>query len=415
MLIFLYIENDYIMNKKTPVKSMDLPYLLKCYYFSTNLPISLYSNGKLDYSYPERIEKADSILKRKAQNNSILQNDNNIQIIQNEYKEIYILIEYKKYNIDIGPFLSEQIDIGMLTNMVRNNLIPFHQKTKMMKYYKSLQIVTEEKAYYLTQLLQSILGTNTRTQNNTVPSQNSPIINNDTYYKQKDEYRKISFLHVPYFKEQEISNYIKTGNIDKAIKQLAEINIQPHAKLASTSLRSYKNSMICSCSYMTRAAMDGGVNQNDAFTLSDSFINEIENIQSIEELNQLEINMVESFANKVKDIKTQKYSPAILNCINYIDNHLCDDLSIKELSNTTYLNGSYLSTLFHKETGHTINEWITTHRIKEAARMLLNGDNSISEITYLYRFCSQSYFIQCFKKIMGVTPNEYKYAKGNIS
>ena len=42
--------------------------------------------------------------------------------------------------------------------------------------------------------------------------------------------------------------------------------------------------MICSCSYMTRAAIDGGVNQDDAFTLSDSFINEIENIQSIEEL-----------------------------------------------------------------------------------------------------------------------------------
>lgn len=402
------------MNKKKPIKPIDLLYLLKCYQYSTNLPLSLYSDGKLLHSYPENIEKAENILKRKAQANRILQNDSNIQIIQNEYREIYILIEYKKYNIDIGPFLNEQIDLGVLTNMVRNNLIPFHQKNRMTKFYKSLQIITEEKAYYITQLLLSALGTNNIDHKKDKDYQRTTVIEDSTYYKQKDEYRKVSFLHVPYFKEQEISNYIKSGNTDKAKAQLAEINIQPHAKLASTSLRSYKNSMICSCSYMTRAAIDGGVNQDDAFTLSDSFINEIENIQSIEELNQLEINMVETFTKKVKEIKNQKYSPAILNCIYYIDNHLCDDLTIKELSNATYLNGSYLSSLFHKETGHTIKEWITTHRINEAARMLLNGDNSISEIAYFYRFCSQSYFVQCFKKIMGTTPNEYRSNNGNI-
>lgn len=408
MLIFLYIENDY----KTMAKSgSNIDYLLKCYYYSTNIPVRIYINNEEIASYPSKINMAESITGYKDNAPTILQNDKKIKIIQNRYKEIIIEIQNNEQTIVVGPFLNESIDVGTITNMTRKNIIPFHQKSEIQKHYKSLQILSSEKIYYQISLIKELINDKNVDIKTNINSKKENKNTSNEYYKQKDEYRINQFLHPPYFKEKEISKYICNGDINNAKNILKEINIQPRAKLASTSLRSFRNSMICSCSYMTRAAIDGGVNQDEAFTLSDSFINQIENIQSIDELSKLEYKMIEEFAGKVKEKKTQKYSPSILTCIDYINSHLCDDLSLKTLSKAIYLNESYLSSLFHKETGKTIKKWILEKRIEEAARMIKNGNNSIAEISDLYKFCSQSYFIQCFKKIMGVTPIEYKYNK----
>lgn len=408
MLIFLYNESDY---KKMAKTGLNIDYLLKCYYYSTNIPIKVIKNKEIIASYPSSIHTAESIIGYKDNAPTILQNDKKIKIIQNRYKEIMIEIQNNSETIIVGPFLNESIDIGSITNMTRNNIIPFHQKSEMQKYYKNLQILSSEKIYYQISLLNELISNKNVDVKENIKSKKEAKNNSDEYYKQKDEYRINQFLHPPYFKEKEISKYICNGDINNAKNILKEINIQPHAKLASTSLRSFRNSMICSCSYMTRAAIDGGVNQDEAFTLSDSFINQIENIQTIDELSKLEYKMIEEFAGKVKEKKTQKYSPSILTCIDYINNHLCDNLSLKALSKAIYLNESYLSSLFHKETGKTIKKWILEKRIEEAARMIRNGKNDIAEISYLYKFCSQSYFIQCFKRIMGTTPKEYKYNK----
>ena len=408
MLKFLYNESDFKMTRKIGPNTDDL---LKYFYYSTNIPARLYKNNKIIASFPEKIQTAESITGYRDNNPIILQNDKRIKIIQNKFKEILVELQYINQTIIIGPFLNENIDDGAITNMTRNSIIPFHQKTEMIKYYKSLNLLSSEKIYYHILLLSELIKDKNITNDEKEKPKKEKINNDKEYYKQKDEYRVNQFLHPPYFKEKEISKYISNGDYYNAKKILKEINIQPRAKLASTSLRSFRNSMICSCSYMTRAAIDGGVNQDEAFTLSDSFINQIENIHTINELSKLEYKMIEGFAKMVKDKKKQKYSSSILTCIDYINNHLCDDLSLQTLSKTVYLNESYLSALFHKETGKTIKKWILEKRVEEAARMIKKDENSIAEITYLYRFCSQSHFIQCFKKIMGVTPKEYKNNK----
>lgn len=388
--------------------SSNIGFLLECYYHLTDIPSRLYKDKELIISYPSIIQTAESINENVDNSPTILQNDRKTKIIQNKYKEIFFEIHSNNQTVVIGPFLNERIDVGSITNMTRNNIIPFHQKSIMEKYYKSLQVLSPEKIYYhISLVLELIINKNINAKGNIKIEKEDN--NNDNYYKQKDEYRINQFLHPPYFKEKEISKFICDGDVENAQRILKEINTQPRAKLASTSLRSFRNSMICSCSYITRAAIDGGVNQDEAFTLSDSFINQIENIQTIDELSKLEYKMIEEFARRVKNKKTQKYSPSILLCIDYINTHLCDDLSLKTLSKAIYLNESYLSSLFHKETGKTIKKWILEKRIEEAARMIKNGKKDIAEIAFLYRFCSQSHFIQCFKKVMGTTPKEYKY------
>lgn len=228
------------------------------------------------------------------------------------------------------------------------------------------------------------------------------------YSKQKQKNLYEFFVHSPYAIEKEISKYISNGNKEYAFKTLKRINSVPHAKLASTDLRSYKNSMICSCAYMTRAAIEGGVNPDNAFTLSDTYINNIENLNTLEQLQSFEYTMVEGFSNLVYEEKSKKYSHSIRKAINYIDNNLNAKLTISKIAHEVYLNPCYLSVLFHKETGKTISDWILEKRIEGAKNSIINTNKSFSEISFIYQFSSQSYFVQCFKKIVGITPGEFR-------
>lgn len=391
-----------------------IDFTIKSFYYSTNLSIIFQTPKGIIYKYPDTIPTIESIFRSDNNPISILQHTDSIEIEQNSFFEIRIIIRLEKNkSVIVGPFLNREIESGTITNMIRNEIIPFHKKTEVTNYYNSLPLLDNEKIFFTSQLLLQLFNSNRDVVKENIKQDDNNSFFNELYINQKNENRKNLFLHSPYFIEQDVCKYISNGDIENSKKSLKEINLVPHAKLASSLLRSYKNSMIGSCSFMTRAAISGGVNQDEAFTLSDAFINEIENKETIEELESLELTMAETFAKQVKKAKSQNYSPSILKCIYYIDNHLCENLSINQLAKEIYLNPCYLSDLFHKETGLTISNWIKKKRIEESVHLLLNTNNTIADIAFFYCFCSQSYYIQSFKKIMGVTPNEYRQTHNN--
>lgn len=388
----------------------NIVYACKCIYYSTNITIYAFHNEDLIYISKRLAPMSEKIIYDKYPTISVLDKNTKYQIIKNNYQENFYIVSFKDDGIliIIGPFLNEQINEGMLTNMIRKGLIPFHKRSEMSEFYKSLRILNEDQVFYTSKLIENIFDN---------IKQNKEVKNIDTFNdinKMDDFYENLknnrieSFSHSSYANEQKISETIKIGDKENAKRILKEINLTPHAKLAVDEIRSYKNSMICSCTFMTRAAISGGVNPDQAFTLSDTYINRIENIQNLNDLENFEAIMVEGFTDLVNNIKTNKYSRSILNAINYIDKHLCEDLKIKDIAKASYLNPSYLSNLFHKETNMTISDWILNKRINEAAFSIINTNEEIADIAFFYHFCSQSYFVKCFKKIMGVTPGEYR-------
>jgi AraC-like DNA-binding protein len=75
-----------------------------------------------------------------------------------------------------------------------------------------------------------------------------------------------------------------------------------------------------------------------------------------------------------------------------------------------YVHPDYLSSRFKQETGVTITAFMQKRRIEEACHFLRYSQSTVSEIAAFYQFCSQSHFIQVFKKYMGMTPAQYKNA-----
>lgn len=102
------------------------------------------------------------------------------------------------------------------------------------------------------------------------------------------------------------------------------------------------------------------------------------------------------------------YSREIRHLLTYIDRHLDSKVTLKELAASAGMSPNYLCTLFKKETGINLFDYITKSRIERAKQMLLDSNQKTYEIAEQVGFSDESYFIRVFKRVAGITPNEYR-------
>lgn len=114
------------------------------------------------------------------------------------------------------------------------------------------------------------------------------------------------------------------------------------------------------------------------------------------------------FADRVRKQKQQSYSKPINKCMNYIYTHLYEELTLTHLADIADMHPNYLSSLFKKEVGIPIAEYIHRTKIDEAKTLLTFTDYSLLKISTILNFHDQSYFTKVFKKYTGVTPKKYK-------
>lgn len=87
---------------------------------------------------------------------------------------------------------------------------------------------------------------------------------------------------------------------------------------------------------------------------------------------------------------------------------LTADLKLKTIAEKLNVNSSYLSTLFHKELGCTLTDYINSQRIERGIHLLRMTAKPIQEIAAECGMHDVNYFIKLFKKQTGFTPNRYR-------
>lgn len=95
----------------------------------------------------------------------------------------------------------------------------------------------------------------------------------------------------------------------------------------------------------------------------------------------------------------------------YIRRNIDKDLSRAEIADAIYLNPEYLSRLFKKETGASLNDYIVTEKMRAAQSLLSDTNIPVSLIATKVGYSNFSYFSQVFKKYTGMSPVEYRAAK----
>ena len=113
--------------------------------------------------------------------------------------------------------------------------------------------------------------------------------------------------------------------------------------------------------------------------------------------------------NKYKDKQA-----VVRNCIAYINDRIAEKISLDNVSEYLGVNKSYLSSIFNKDMGISIVDYIHDKRVSNACYLLANTDFSISEVADYIGYFDTSYFIRIFKTIMKVTPLKYRESAAKL-
>ncbi|MDQ0887839.1 two-component system response regulator YesN [Paenibacillus sp. V4I9] len=92
----------------------------------------------------------------------------------------------------------------------------------------------------------------------------------------------------------------------------------------------------------------------------------------------------------------------------YLEEHLQDNVTVKQLAEQFHLNASYLSVLFKKETGQTLSEFVQEARMAKAKELLGDPNIKVYEVAERVGFQTAAYFTFLFKKMVGTTPQEFR-------
>ncbi len=209
--------------------------------------------------------------------------------------------------------------------------------------------------------------------------------------------------------EEALMDIVRKGDTAALKRWLSQAPAVQGGRIAADQLRQQRNLFIVTATLVSRAAIRGGMREDDAFSLSDAYIQRAELLNSYSKITNLQYNMILEFTEQVEKLHRGRHeSKLALDVANYIRRHLSEPISVEEMAAEFYLSRPHLSTKFKQETGVTLTDFILNEKTEEAKRLLRYSDKSASAISAYLGFSSQGHFAKVFKKYAGCTPNEYR-------
>ncbi len=219
----------------------------------------------------------------------------------------------------------------------------------------------------------------------------------------------LNYEHNTYSVEQEIMDLIQRGDADRLREWASTAPAIRGGVLASDQLRQLKNTFIVIATLASRAAIRGGMDVEEALTLSDAFIQRCELLGEPDRIMNLQFHMVLEFAQRVSALRIGgQSSKLVIDVINYIRHHLTEPITVEAIAQHLYISRPHLSAKFRAETGETLTDFILKEKTEEAKRLLRYTDKTATAIAAYLGFSSQSHFTRVFKKYAEITPKEYR-------
>ena len=215
--------------------------------------------------------------------------------------------------------------------------------------------------------------------------------------------------HIPYDREMAFYQSIRNGDMEEMKRLFKPISGEGFGKLSENPLRNLKYHTIITVSFITRYCIEGGLEMEAAYNLSDIYIRKIDTCNSFESVAEIHKELCEAYVKRMQQVKTKHlYSKPITLCIDYIYDNLHSRILLEDLADTANLSPSYLSKLFHAEVGVTIAQYIADKKIDAAKNLLVFTEYTTTDISNYLCFSSESHFISVFKKSTGLTPKKFR-------
>ena len=302
----------------------------------------------------------------------------------------------------LGPFFmndrsTQDLEAGLKKLQLSANML--HD---VLAFLRSLPVISLSRVYEYTIMLYFCITGEKITVSDMHYQENEGILPADRKARKAD-------IHGTYEMEQEMVRMVREGNL----------NIQAHMNRLAVSgsmgtlansdhTRQMKNAVLVCIVLFSRAAIEGGLSPEVAMTLTDHYFQSVEDCRSLSELTDIATTMQNDFVQRVHKVRSRTLSKPILDCCDYINMHLEDPLSLRDLAERFKYSETYLSRKFREETGRSFKEYVRHQRLDQAKALLMDSSLDIRDISDRLHFCSPSYFSEQFKMEFGVSPTQWR-------
>lgn len=325
------------------------------------------------------------------------------------------------YQLIIGPLPLRSISNAMIRAYMVDQNTPFEFYDSIQSFFNFTPVLTYNHYQSKMNLLYMSI-------NHTMISSNDSFVNENaisevmlarvkhSYIEPEDVNlpKKTKLLNYEY--ENKMIYYVENGLMNQMDK-FEKLYYSGDVKVISEDpLRNAKLSLATMNSLCLRAAIRGGVNFDIAYEMGDFFSVTIENAKKLEELSPISYAIRRDYCRKVHDAKNINVEDAsIRKCIAYIQQNITKNFTIKELADYVGFSKSYLSSKFAQVVGKTFSQYLLEAKMNVAKELLVLTDRTIVDISFFLSFSSQSYFNNQFKKIAGITPQQFRVKNKNGS
>lgn len=381
----------------------------------SGVPIRLYNNGKLIFYHSLAILPKDPMT---AYEKEILAINEHIGYFITPTFHYYGVVSDKRHKIVVGPTIQTESNDQTLRELALRCNVPTNEAKTFVQGMKSIVHMP------LNSIMQMLCAVNYIMNDETLSTSEITIydseqenlrnmlfeeqanidttLDNDTKYETEKVHNTLSL-------EQTIMNFIRKGDkigFDAWLKQAPAVR---GGIIAGDQLRQLKNTFVVTTTLACRAAIDGGMDSNDALALSDAYIRKCELLNHEQLITDLQLRMLSDYTECVNQLRIgEKASKFLSDIANYVRHNLSRHITTEDIAEALYISRSRMSVRFKSESGINLSDYIVSAKIEEAKRLLSHSDESISSIGAYLAFSSQSHFTRQFKKILGCTPGEYR-------
>ena len=211
----------------------------------------------------------------------------------------------------------------------------------------------------------------------------------------------------PYQNERELINKVKIGDKIGAKKIL-------NAILGTIMFRNpgqldvLKARLIELLSVLSRSAAEGGVDIDLMLKRNAGYINRVIMLDTQEDICVWISHALNDFVDRVYKVVNSNKIKRIDSAVDYIDANYNRQISLADVAKAAHLSVSRLAHLFKEQMEMTVIDYLRSVRIDHARKLLLATDESCTRISYELGYNNQSYFCHTFKKIVGMTPRQFR-------
>lgn len=210
--------------------------------------------------------------------------------------------------------------------------------------------------------------------------------------------------------ENRLMSYVEQGDMDGVFSYLRGSRVTPRVGYdVHDGLLQARYVLVSTITLLARAAIKGGLNENESFMLGDTYIQMSADLNDRNDVLGLAMAAISEYTRRVSETKAApKRSPTVAFCCSYITEHIHDNISLEKLAELCGISKEHLSRCFKKETGYTVKKYCLAKKLELAVYLLAHSEKSIQDIALFLGFSSHARFSEYFKQRFGNTPKEYR-------